>query len=84
MISSKELQMLREIPMDLVDVQDIPDVRDIHIETALPKEERLQNMLNQGFNPYLVRVGDMKIKISYANNGRKLSELLKNMAETAV
>lgn len=84
MISSKELQMLREIPMDLVDIQDIPDLRDIHIDTALPKEERLKTMLNQGFNPYLVRVGDMKIKISYANNGRELNELLKNMVETAV
>ena len=84
MISRQKLQLLRETPMDLVNIEDIPDIRDINIDTTLSKGERLEKMLAQGFNPYLIRVGTMKIKISYANNGRNITELIENLVETAV
>lgn len=37
MISRQKLQLLRETPIDLVNIEDIPDIRDINIDTTLSK-----------------------------------------------
>lgn len=43
----------------------------------------MRKMLDEGVNPYLFRVGDMKIKVSYSSTGRTLSDIIENLIEKA-
>ena len=46
-------------------------------------EKRMRKILDEGVNPYLFRVGDMKIKVSYSSTGRTLSDIIENLIEKA-
>ncbi len=41
------------------------DLRDINIDTAKPVSERMIDYFEQIHNPYLFKVGDMKVKVSF-------------------
>ena len=42
-------------------------------------KERRESYLNKVGNPYLVRIGNMKVKVRFANNGISLEQAFKNM-----
>lgn len=83
MLSVEELERLRERPLDSIDIKSIPDLREIQINMSIPKEKRIEELLMKNINPYIVRVGDMKIKLRYADTGRTLSDIIENMIENA-
>ena len=62
-----------------IDIKDMKDIRDIRIDRNLPKEERIKQYLKQVGNPYLVRCGDVKVKVRFANNGVSFEEAFENM-----
>ena len=41
------------------------DLRDVHIDTALPVRERMQGFVRQVGNPYLFKVDGLIIKATY-------------------
>ncbi len=41
------------------------DLRDIKIDTAKPVSEKMNDYFQQIKNPYLFKVGDMKVKVSF-------------------
>ncbi len=51
------------------------DLRDIDIDTAKPVSERMIDYFEQIHNPYLFKVGDMKVKVGFGTN-RKLTDAL--------
>ncbi len=51
------------------------DLRDINIDTAKPVSERMIDYFEQIRNPYLFKVGDMKVKVCFGTN-RKLTDAL--------
>ena len=55
------------------------DIRDIRIDRALPKEKRTKQYLKQVGNPYLVRVGNIKVKVRFANNGVTFEDAFEDM-----
>ena len=62
-----------------VDIKDMKDIRDIRIDRALPKEKRTKQYLKQVGNPYLVRVGNIKVKVRFANNGVTFEDVFEDM-----
>lgn len=83
MLTVEELERLRNRPLDSIDIKSIPDLQDIQINMSIPKEKRIEELLMKGINPYIVRVGDMKIKLRYSDTGRTLSDVIENMIENA-
>lgn len=52
------------------------DIRDIHIDVALPVEEKLKSYIEQIKNPYRYRVGDIVVNIRFADTNRTFTEAL--------
>ena len=48
----------------------------------LDTEKRQQKFIRKVGNPYMMRVGKMKVKVSFANNGVSIEEAFKNMLLT--
>lgn len=45
------------------------DLRDVHVDTALPQQERLRSFIEQVRDPYRFRVGDVVVNVSYTGGG---------------
>lgn len=57
------------------------DIRDIVIDTSLPREQRIENYVRQmGGNPYCYMDNGMMVCISYADTGVTLQDRLRAYA----
>lgn len=57
--------------------RDLIDLRDVHIDTSLPVQKRLDGFLKQVGNPYLFRVDGLIVKATYLPGAnRPLSDAL--------
>lgn len=83
MLTVEELEELQRERLDEVDINTLTDLNNISVDTSLPKEKRIEKLLASGINPYLFRVGNMKIKVVYSNTGRTLSDIIENLVEKA-
>ena len=69
-----EMGKLRKpVPSGLV------DIRDIHVDKALPKEERIAEFIRQIKNPYCFKCGKFTVHAQYTENGPSLEECLKQI-----
>ena len=83
MLTVEELEELQKVSLDKIDLNTLVDLRSISVDTSQPKEKRIITLLESGINPYIFRVGNMKIKIAYSNTGRTLSDIIENLVEKA-
>ncbi|MDU2033869.1 MAG: hypothetical protein E6727_15720 [Lachnospiraceae bacterium] len=83
MLTVEELEKLRQERLDDVDINTLTELKNISVDTSLSKEKRIEKLLVIGINPYLFRVGDMKIKVVYSNTGKTLSDIIENLVEKA-
>lgn len=54
--------------------EELVDIRNVHIDPALPVEERVKSYVSQIKNPYLFRVGQTVVRVEYANNNRTIND----------
>ena len=62
-----------------VDINEMTDLRMIKADRNKPLQERRDIFLNKVGNPYLVRIGNMKVKVRFANNGISMEQAFENM-----
>jgi len=55
------------------------DIRDVRIDRSLPMEERVKSYVEQVKNPYMFKVGNTVVRVSYADNGRTMNDNFVNM-----
>ena len=55
-------------------LETLVDVRDVKIDKTLPIDERIKSYVEQIKNPYLFKVGNTVVRVSYANTNRTLSD----------
>ena len=65
----EEYRNYLETDFDDVDLKELKDIRKIRIDRNQTKEKRIAQYLRQVGNPYLVCIGNVKVKIRFANNG---------------
>ncbi len=72
------------LAVDFADVEhgSLTDISKLRIDKEQPLEKRRQQYLRQVGNPYLVRVGNMKVKVRFAENGVSMEEAFENMLLT--
>lgn len=58
---------------------DLVDIRDVSVDTNLPKEERVTEFVRQIKNPYLFKCGKYVIKASFTENGPTLEDCIKEL-----
>lgn len=60
------LQKMREIDVRDIDPSTLVDIKDVHIDTSLPVEQRLTSVLQQmNGNPYFFRSNGLVVKCAF-------------------
>ena len=59
--------------------QSLVDIRDVAVDPALPKEERIAEFLRQIKNPYFFKCGKFTVRAQFAQNGVTLEECLRQI-----
>lgn len=57
---------------DLLD--SLVDIRDVKIDRSKPVEERMKSYVEQIKNPYLFKVGNTVVRVSYANTQETIND----------
>ena len=55
------------------------DIRQVKIDRTLPVEERMKSYVEQIRNPYLFKVGDTVVRVSYANTQATINDNFLNL-----
>ena len=55
------------------------DIRDVQIDRTLPMEERVKSYVEQVKNPYMFKVGNTVVRVSYADTDRTMNDNFVNM-----
>ena len=51
------------------------DIRDVKIDRSLPVEERMKSYVEQIKNPYMFKVGNTIVRVSYANTTQTINDM---------
>ena len=82
-VDRETLERMAQVDIRTVDINDLKDIRDVKIDTSLPKEERMKSFIRQIGNPYCYRHGDYVVKVSYCNDsGLTLEDCLMTYIRT--
>jgi len=65
-----------------VDRSTLVDIRDVKVNTALPKRERILDFIRQIGNPYCYRHGKYVVKVSFSDTGISLEDRLEAYIRT--
>lgn len=55
------------------------DIRDVKIDRSLPVEERMRSYVEQIKNPYMFKVGNTIVRVSYANTTQTINDNFLNL-----
>lgn len=55
------------------------DIRDVKIDRSKPVEERMKSYVEQIKNPYLFKVGNTIVRVSYANTQATINDNFVNL-----
>ncbi|MDE7184426.1 MAG: hypothetical protein K2O40_08125 [Lachnospiraceae bacterium] len=75
----EKYQELQAVDFEDVELGSLTDVSKVRIDRGQPVEKRRQRYLEKVGNPYLVRVGNIKIKVRFAGNGVSLEDAFENL-----
>lgn len=75
-VTKDVLERMKAVDIRTVDPKTLRDIRDIHINTDLPKQERMQDFIRQIGNPYCYRHGKYVVKVSFSDSDVTLEELV--------
>ena len=74
--TQEELESMKNVDIRTVNPATLRDIRDVKINTALPKAQRIQDYIRQIGNPYCYRHGKYVVKISFADTDVTLEDRL--------
>ncbi len=74
MLTAADLEKMQSADPGTVDRSALKDIRDVHVNTELPKKERILDFIRQIGNPYCYRHGDYVVKVSFADTDVTLEE----------
>ena len=81
-IQNIDLAQMRNVDVRTVDRDSLADISKIHIDTRLPREQRLAEFIRQIGNPYCYRCGKVVVKVSFADTEATLEDRLEHYLKT--
>lgn len=75
----EEYRKLQMVDFEDVELGSLTDISKIRIDREQPAEKRRQQYLGKVGNPYLVRVGNIKVKVRFADNGVSMEDAFENL-----
>ena len=70
------LEQLQAVDVRTVDRSTLRDIRDVKVNTDLPKQERILDFMRQIGNPYCYRHGKYVVKVSFTETDVTLEDIL--------
>ena len=67
---------MKNIDLNTVDRDALVDIRDVKVNTALPKQERAIDFIRQIGNPYCYKHGKYVVKVGFSDTEVSLEERL--------
>ena len=67
---------MKNIDLNTVDRDELVDIRDVKVNTALPKRERAIDFIRQIGNPYCYKHGKYVVKVGFSDTEVSLEERL--------
>ncbi len=78
-MTAEEYRKYLEQDFSDVNIDEMTDLLTVKADRNKSLKERREAYLNKVGNPYLVRIGNMKVKVRFANNGISLEQAFENM-----
>ena len=78
-MTAAEHRSFLETDFDEADQDDLTDITKVKVDRSLSREERVKKYLDEVKNPYLVKVGDMAVKVRFANNGTSFEDAFERL-----
>ncbi len=78
MITPEMIDGFMDVNMNTVDVEKLADISTLTFDHSLPKEKRLDYVLDRLKNPLCFRCGNMGIKLEFDDNAPPIQEVLTN------
>ena len=60
-------------------LRSLVDIRDVRVDVSAPVEERMRSYVEQIGNPYLLRMGDVVVRVSYADTQATIDDSFANL-----
>ena len=70
----EEIEAMQNVDVRTVDPDMLRDIRDVTVNSALPKRERILDFIRQIGNPYCYRHGKYVVKVSFTDTDVTLEE----------
>lgn len=75
----EKIKKYKDIDLNEINPDDIPDIKNIKIDKRKTKEERMLDFLSQVENPYVFKVNGHLVQIGFTNNGKTAEDCLTNV-----
>jgi len=75
-LTQAQIDAMRDVDIRTVDPDTLRDIREVRVNTELPKKERILDFIKQIGNPYCYRHGKYVVKVSYTGTDVTLEERL--------
>ncbi len=79
MITSNKLEQYKSQKISDAKIEDLTDISSICINQDQPVVERVLSFIAQIGNPYLFKVGDTPVKVSFTSDALTLQECMKTI-----
>ncbi len=81
-IQNMDFKQMRNVDVRTVERESLADISKIHIDTRMPREQRLADFVRQIGNPYCYRCGKVVVKVSFAETDATLEDRLEHYLKT--
>lgn len=75
----KKIDKYKNMNLNDINPEEIPDIKDLKIDKRKTKEERLIDLLKKVENPYVFKVNGHLVQIGFTNNGKSAEDCLTNV-----
>ena len=70
----EQVEAMQNVDIRTVDPDTLRDIRDVEVNTSLPKKERMLDFIRQIGNPYCYRHGKYVVKVSFTDTDVTLED----------
>lgn len=74
-----KLKKSKNTGINNINSTEIDDIKNIKINTDIPSEQRILDFINKVKNPYIVKVNDTVVKMTYSSNDVKAINCIKKI-----
>lgn len=81
-LSKEELERMKSVDLLKVEINDLVDIKDIHIDGELPEKERIMDFIKQIKNPYCFKCNNVVIKVTFSDSKETMEDRLEKYLDS--